>query len=89
MFRKGKTGITAKYLKTNLVICSHSRERKISSKSLINMVVWYNKANMCLICVDGIENGVTLIRLLLKEQSDLGLYCLLRSVCPNTLTVYG
>ena len=26
----------------------------------------------------------TLTRLLLKEQSDLGLHCLLRSVCPKT-----
>ena len=25
----------------------------------------------------------TLIRLLLEEQSDLGLHCLLRPICPN------
>ena len=31
----------------------------------------------------------TLIKLLLKEQSDLGLYCLPRPVCPKTLDHYG
>ena len=31
----------------------------------------------------------TLIRLLLKEQSDLGLHCLPRPICPKTLDHYG
>ena len=31
----------------------------------------------------------TLIRLLLEEQSDLGLHCLPRSICPKTLDHYG
>ena len=33
----------------------------------------------------------TLIRLLLKEQSDQGLHCLVSSICPNTkiFTVYS
>ena len=31
----------------------------------------------------------TLIRLLLKEQSDLGLHCLLRERCTNTLGCHG
>ena len=31
----------------------------------------------------------TLIRLLLEEQSDLGLHCLPRSIRPNTLGHYG
>ena len=31
----------------------------------------------------------TLIRLLLEEQSDLGLHCLPRPVCPKTLELYG
>ena len=31
----------------------------------------------------------TLIGLLLKEQSDQGLHCLLRSVCPKTNDQYG
>ena len=31
----------------------------------------------------------TLIRLLLEEQSDLGLHCLPRPVCPKTLDHYG
>ena len=30
-----------------------------------------------------------LIRLLLMEQSDLGLHCLLRPICPNTLEFGG
>ena len=39
MFRKGKTGIVAKLHRTDLVICSHSREGKTPSYSQINMVV--------------------------------------------------
>ena len=38
LFRKGKTHITAKFYRTDLVICSHSRERKTLSYSQINMV---------------------------------------------------
>ena len=30
-----------------------------------------------------------LIRLLLMEQSDLGLHCLLRPICPNILNFYS
>ena len=37
---------------------------------------------------DGIANSA-LIRLLLKEQSDLGLHCLPRPICPKTLDHYG
>ena len=33
LFRKGETGITAKLHRTDLVICSHSREGKIPSYS--------------------------------------------------------
>ena len=38
MFKKGKTHIIAKFLWTDLGICSHSREGKTPSYSLINMV---------------------------------------------------
>ena len=31
----------------------------------------------------------SLIRLLLEEQSDLGLHCLPKPVCPKTLDHYG
>ena len=31
----------------------------------------------------------TLIRLLLEEQSDLGLHCLPRPICPKTWDHYG
>ena len=31
----------------------------------------------------------TLIRLLHEEQSDLGLHCLLRPICPNIQNYYG
>ena len=31
----------------------------------------------------------TLIRLLLEEQSDLGLHCLHRPICPKSLDRYG
>ena len=36
LFRKGKTCIIAKFYRTDLVICSHSRERKILSYRQIN-----------------------------------------------------
>ena len=38
---------------------------------------------------NGKQTVKTLIRLLLKEQSDLGLHCLPRPVCPKTLNHYG
>ena len=38
LFRKGKTRIIAKFLPTDLVICSHSREGKTPSYSQINAV---------------------------------------------------
>ena len=36
---KGKTHIIAKFLRTDLFICSHSREGETPSYSRINMVV--------------------------------------------------
>ena len=38
LFRKGKTCITAKFHRTFLVICTHSREGKTLSYSQINTV---------------------------------------------------
>ena len=38
LFRKGKTRITAKFHRVDLVICSHSTERKTKCYSQINMV---------------------------------------------------
>ena len=38
LFRKGKTRIIAKFHRTDLVICSHSRNRKTLSYSQINTV---------------------------------------------------
>ena len=38
VFRKGKTRTTAKFLRTDFVICSHSREGKTPSYSQINTV---------------------------------------------------
>ena len=38
LFRKGKTFIIAKFHRTNLVICSYSREGKAPSYSQISMV---------------------------------------------------
>ena len=38
LFRKGKTCIMAKFHKTDLAICSHSREEKSPSYSWINTV---------------------------------------------------
>ena len=34
LFRNGKTGIIAKFHNTDLVMCSHSRERKTLSSQL-------------------------------------------------------
>ena len=39
LFRKDKTHITAKLHRTDLIICTHSREGKTPSYSQINMVV--------------------------------------------------
>ena len=39
LFRKGKTGITAKFHGTDLVICSHYRQGKTLSYSQINTVL--------------------------------------------------
>ena len=39
LFRKGKIGIIAKFHRTDLVICSHSRGTKTLSDSRINTVV--------------------------------------------------
>ena len=39
LFRKGKNLIITKFHRTDLVICSHSREGKIPSYSQINMVL--------------------------------------------------
>ena len=33
---------------------------------------------------DGMANSVDPIRLLFQKQSDLGLHCSLRPICPNT-----
>ena len=41
MFIKGKTYIIAKFHRTDLVICSHSRPGKIQPYSQINMVLSY------------------------------------------------
>ena len=39
LFRKGKTHIVAKFLRTDLDICSHSREGETPSYSRINTVI--------------------------------------------------
>ena len=39
LFRNGKTRITTKFQRTDLVICSHSREGKTLFYNEINMVV--------------------------------------------------
>ena len=38
LFRKGKTGTIAKFLRADLVICSHSREGETPSYNRINTV---------------------------------------------------
>ena len=38
LFRKGKTCIIAKFYRTDLLICSHSRERETRSYRQINIV---------------------------------------------------
>ena len=42
MFRKGKICIVANFLRTNLVISGHSRERKTLSYSQINTVLGFS-----------------------------------------------
>ena len=38
---------------------------------------------------DGMESSVGPDQIAPKEQSDLGLHCLLWHVCPNTKNLYG
>ena len=51
LFRKGKTCIIAKFLRTDLVICSHSREGETPSYSQIN-TVHVNKSNVAVIFIN-------------------------------------
>ena len=44
---KGKTPITAKLHRTDMVICSHSLKRKTPSYSQINMVIKYSQYLAC------------------------------------------
>ena len=46
LFRKSKTRIIAKFHRTDLVFCSHSRERKIPSYSQINTMVSIKKESV-------------------------------------------
>ena len=48
LFRKGKTRITAKFQRTNLVICSHSGKGKMQFYSRVNMVLKFNKNYLAL-----------------------------------------
>ena len=47
LFRKGKTSITAKFHMTDLVIFSHSREKKSSPYSLINTGMFDKNLDVC------------------------------------------
>ena len=47
LFRKGKTGVIAKFFRTDLVICSHSGEGKTQSYSRINTVKNCKICNCC------------------------------------------
>ena len=45
--------------------------------------IWFFSAVFSLEDEDNWQTVKTLIRLLHEEQSDLGLHCLLRPICPN------
>ena len=45
LFRKSKTHVTAKFHRTDLVICNHSRDRKTWSYSRIDMVTPVNQSS--------------------------------------------
>ena len=86
----GKTGIIARFHRTDLVIWSHSRGTKPPSYSRINTVCQnYHKPSLylplCVVCTLTIlsirthnfqQTVQTQIRLLQMEQSDQGLHCL-------------
>ena len=60
LLRKGETCIIAKFQRTDLVICSHSRERKTLSYSQINMVCnipFHTSLTMIEFQLDFDENG--------------------------------
>ena len=46
-------------------------------------LLWFNSVEIHLKDANGITNRVDHDQTLLYEQSDLGLHCFLRSVCPN------
>ena len=58
LFRKGKTRITAKLHRTDLIICTHSKERNTWSYSRINMV-GQNKTQELLLNGVGIIVGLS------------------------------
>ena len=58
LFRKGKTRITAKLHRTDLIICTHSKEGNTSSYSRINMV-GQNKTQELLLNGVGIIVGLS------------------------------
>ena len=48
-----------------------------------NGAVWFYNAVMCPNDADGMANSVGPDKTASKEQSDLGLHCLLRPICPK------
>ena len=50
----------------------------------LKLALWFFNAMMSLKAADEMINHVDSDQILLQEQSDLGVYCLCRSFCPNT-----
>ena len=65
MFRKGKTRIIAKLHRTDIVICSHSREGKIPSYSQTNTV---KEAAFAASCLKGSKFFIAADDLIEKEE---------------------
>ena len=57
LFRKDKTRITAKLHRTDLIICTHSREGNTPSNSRINTVYYYH--TMVFLCTESFKITVS------------------------------
>ena len=64
----------------------HGRKTTMQQQQQIlqNVIVWFCNAAVHPNDTDGLANSVDPVQTALWEQSDLGMYCFLRLICPST-----
>ena len=79
LFKKGNTGIIAKFRRTDLVIFSHSREGKTPFYSRINKIYSLKRVKVSFIKIHVVEfeNSTDPDEAAHNEQTHLDLHCLL------------